>query len=253
MPDSWRDDPNPAASAGLVKESSTFQVLVVVVVPLLCLVPFVTKAFHIDDTLFLWAARHIMAHPFDFYGFSANWYGQEMPMFEITMNPPLVSYYIAAATSLLGWSELALHAAFLVPAVAASLGTYYLARPLCPGPHLAALIAVLSPAFLVSSTNVMADTMMLAFYVWAAGLWLHGLRDRSLWRLLASAALIVLASLTKYFGISLVPLLFLYSILARRTLGGWVFVLAIPVVALLGYQGLTYSLYGRGLLWNSAS
>ena len=253
MPESRRDHDNPMTSAGPVNTSTPFQILLLVVVPLLCLGPFVTKAFHIDDPLFLWAARHIMDDPFDFYGFSANWYGHEMPMSAITMNPPLVSYYIAAATSLLGWSELALHIAFLVPAGAASLGTYYLARLLCPRPHLAALIAVLSPAFLVSSTNVMADTTMLAFYVWAAGLWLHGLQDNSLWRLLTAAACIVLASLTKYFGITLVPLLFLYSLLSRRTLGGWVFLLAIPVVALLGYQGLTYSLYGRGLLWNSAS
>jgi Tfp pilus assembly protein PilF/4-amino-4-deoxy-L-arabinose transferase-like glycosyltransferase len=238
---------------GWVSTSTTFQIFVVVAVPLLCLVPFVTKAFHIDDTLFLWAAKHIVEHPFDFYGFSANWYGHEMPMFEITMNPPLVSYYLAAAGFLFGWSELALHIAFLIPAVAASLGSYYLARPLCSRPHVAVLIAVLTPAFLVSSTNIMADTMMLAFYVWAAGLWLHGLRDNSLWRLLASAAFILLASLTKYFGITLVPLLFLYSVLSRRALGGWVFVLALPLVALLGYQGLTYRLYGRGLLWNSAS
>ena len=48
------------------------------------LLPFVTKAFHIDDTLFLWIARHIQTDPLDFYGFRANWYGYAMPMSAIT-------------------------------------------------------------------------------------------------------------------------------------------------------------------------
>ena len=31
--------------------------IIVAVVTILCLVPFVNKAFHIDDPLFLWAAK----------------------------------------------------------------------------------------------------------------------------------------------------------------------------------------------------
>lgn len=52
------------------------------------LVPFANKAFNIDDPLFIWSARHIQKNPLDFYGFSANWYGTEMPMSDITQNPP---------------------------------------------------------------------------------------------------------------------------------------------------------------------
>ncbi|MGA2263065.1 MAG: hypothetical protein ABSH28_16740 [Acidobacteriota bacterium] len=37
----------------------------------LFLAPFAGSAFHIDDTLFLWTAKHIVAHPLDPYGFSA--------------------------------------------------------------------------------------------------------------------------------------------------------------------------------------
>ena len=49
---------------------------------------------------------------------------------------------------MLGWSERALHLAFLLPAVAAVLGAYALARELCSRPFLAALIVALSPVFL---------------------------------------------------------------------------------------------------------
>ncbi len=191
--------------------------LACVIVPLVCLAPFVSKPFHMDDPTYLWPAEQIHRHPLDFYGFSANWYGVEAPMSHMNKNPPLVSYYIALAAVLLGCSAKALHIVFLIPALAVSLGTYFLARSFCTRPHLAALAAVLTPAFLVSGTNVMCDTLMLAFYVWAAALWVHGLeRDDS--RLLVLAVVCIsLAALTKYFGISLVPLLLAYSWAKNRS------------------------------------
>ena len=171
-------------------------VLATVLVPLVCLAPFVSKPFHMDDLTYVWPARHIHEHPLDFYGFTANWYGFEAPMSQMNKNPPLVSYFIALAALFLGWSERALHGAFLIPALAVSLGTYYLARLLCTRPHLAALAAVLTPAFLVSSTNVMCDTLMLAFYVWATALWVTGLeRDNTLY-LVLGVTCISLAALT---------------------------------------------------------
>ncbi|HEX9286350.1 MAG TPA: hypothetical protein VF999_03675, partial [Thermoanaerobaculia bacterium] len=50
------------------------EALLLAVLTALFLLPFVGKAFHVDDTLFLKAARQIREHPFDFYGFSVNWY-----------------------------------------------------------------------------------------------------------------------------------------------------------------------------------
>ena len=226
---------------------------IVAIIPIICLAPFVAKAFHIDDTLFLWSAKHILTNPADFYGFKANWYGQEMPMFLINKNPPLISYYIAFVAFLFGWNEVILHLAFLIPAVGLSLGTYYLARSLCPWPHLAALIAVLTPVFLVSSTNIMSDTIMVAFYVWAIALWLRGLKEDNSSYLLVATFCMVLSALTKYFGLTLLPLLLVYSLMEKRKLGSWIVYLIIPVLLLVGYQWLTYKLYGKALLSDAAS
>src|SRR4030042_529904 len=122
----------------------------VAIITIVCLAPFINKAFHIDDTLFLWSAK------------------------QIQKNPPITCYYIALTAWLFGWSEIALHLAFLIPVAAVALGTYYLAERLCSRPVLATLAAVLTPGFLVSSTNIMCDTMMLAFWVWAVFLWIRG-------------------------------------------------------------------------------
>ncbi|MDA2934922.1 glycosyltransferase family 39 protein [Acidobacteria bacterium AH-259-D05] len=220
---------------------------------ILCLAPFVTKAFHIDDPLFIWSAQQIQVQPLDFYGFDVNWYGAEMPMHEVTKNPPLTSYYLAATAGLLGWNEVPLHVVFILPALGVVLGTYVLAKRFCPIPSLAAGVLLFSPVFLISSTNLMSDTLMLCFWTWAVLLWVEGLARESRIRLTAAAMLIAVAALTKYFGMSLLPLLAVYAMFYKRRVGYWLWVLAIPVVVLLGYQWLTYSLYGVGLLSKAAS
>jgi 4-amino-4-deoxy-L-arabinose transferase-like glycosyltransferase len=233
---------------GFHKKLSLNKPVMLVVVTAACLAPFINKPFHIDDPLFLWTAKQIQSKPAVFYGFSVNWYGYEEPMYRVMKNPPLTSYYIAAAASVLGFSEAALHTAFLLPAAAAILGTYYLARRFTAKPALAALSTLLTPAFLVSSTNIMCDTMMLAFWVWAIFLWVRGTNNNDRLCLFCSAVLIALCALTKYFGMSLIALLFAYTLTNKIKPKYILLFLLVPVVILAGYQWLTFSLYGRGLL-----
>jgi 4-amino-4-deoxy-L-arabinose transferase-like glycosyltransferase len=228
-------------------------VIILALVTIFCLMPFINKAFHIDDPLFLWNARQIQAHPGDFYGFSVNWYGREMPMHQVTKNPPLASYYIASVASVFGWSEVVLHLAFLIPAIGAVLGIYFLAARFCSEPLIAAFAGMLTPVFLVSSTNIMCDTMMLAFWVWAMVLWIDGLERDKPFVLFISSIFISLCALTKYFGISLIPLLIIYTLFKKRGLGKWALFMLIPFLALAGYQWATNALYGRGLLLDAAS
>jgi 4-amino-4-deoxy-L-arabinose transferase-like glycosyltransferase len=225
-----------------------FPWLILILATLVCLIPFSNKAFHIDDTLFVWAAKHIQSHPENPYGFAVNWYGSEMPMSDVMKNPPLNSYFIAGAASLVGWSERSLHLAFLIPAIAIILGTYRLAGFFCKKPLFAALLTLFSPAFLVSGTAVMCDVSMLAFWIWAVVLWVKGIEKDSPWRLILATILIALSALTKYYGMSLIPLLAIYAIMKKRGLGWWIAYLLIPAAVLAWYQFATYNLYGRGLL-----
>jgi 4-amino-4-deoxy-L-arabinose transferase-like glycosyltransferase len=224
-----------------------------------CLVPFLNKAYHIDDTLFLYAARQIQDDPVNFYNFAVNWYGTVGDMYEVMQNPPLASYYIAAVASLFGEGEVALHLAFLLPALAAVAGTYCLAQRLCTRPALAALATLLTPAFLVSSTNVMCDTLTLAFWVWAVVFWDQGLRRRQMAFLYLSAVLICGAALSKYIGVSLIPLFLVYTFAFPRGRRGrltealvWSQALVVPVLVLAFYQWATATMYhGRGLLFQA--
>lgn len=229
------------------------------------LAPFLNKAFHIDDPLFIWMAQQIAKHPLDPYRFDVNWVTSPRPMWQEMQNPPLCSYFIAFIGSTFGWSEIALHTAFVIWAVAAILGIYRLARVFCDAPAFAALLTICTPVFLVSATNVMCDVMLLAFFLWALVLWIEGLnRDRGL-LLLGSALLISAAVLTKYFGIALVPLLAAYTLAGRSTFAqpqkvdGFkpsslrgLFYLLIPIAITVAYELLTRSMYDRGLFLGAA-
>ena len=226
--------------------------MLLAVAVLACLIPFSGKAFNIDDTLFVYVARQITKHPFDPYGFKINWYRDAVPMAYETKNPPLASYYIAAVASFLGWSERALHVAFLLPALAAIWGTYRLAQRFTNSPLLAAAATLLTPGFLVSANTVMCDTLMLALWLWAIMFWIEGLEPQKPRYLVTSALLITLCTLTKFFGMALIPLLAVYSLARRRRLGSWAWYLLLPVVALTGYQHWTRSVYGLRMITSAA-
>jgi Dolichyl-phosphate-mannose-protein mannosyltransferase len=219
---------------------------------ILCLLPFSSRAFHTDDTLFVWAAQNIIKHPFNPYGFQLIWESTRVRMSEVTQNPPLASYYMALAGSVVGWSERALHLAFLLPTLALVLGTYRLAQKFTRSPLLAAFATLLTPGLLVSACSVMCDPMMLSLWMWAAVLWIEGLEPQRPLFLVASALLIAASELTKYFGASLILLLFVYSIARQRRVGSWAWYLLIPVAVLVGYEFLTAKMYGHGLLFTAA-
>lgn len=233
--------------------AARYPFLVVVLACVACLGPFINKAYHIDDPLFLFAAEHIREEPANFYNFSVVWYDHEMPMYEVTKNPPLASYYIALVSSLFGWGEVPMHLAYLVWPIGALWGTYRLAQRHTKRPLLAALVALVTPVFLVSSTNVMCDTMMTCIWIWTMVLWDRAL-DRDRWPLFVAAGLLMgICPLAKYFAMSLIPLLFAYGLFRKRRLGWWMLTFLIPVAILGAYQWYTYTLYGRGLLSDAAA
>ncbi len=213
-----------------------------------CLLPFLNKAFNVDDPLFLWAAKQIVQHPLDPYGFPVVWYRTSFPMSEVMKNPPLASYFLAMVGSWAGWSEPALHLLFLFPAIAVVVAVHQLAREMTKSPSIAALAMLASPVFLVSATSIMCDVPMLALWLWAILLWKKGLRDNKSSWLVAAGVMIGFCSLTKYFGICLIPLLLLHSIWSKRRVGLWSLYFLIPIGMLTLYQLWTGSLYENGLL-----
>jgi 4-amino-4-deoxy-L-arabinose transferase-like glycosyltransferase len=245
--------PTPQPAATRAQDRSDLRLLGWVT--LLSLGLFVGRPFNIDDPLFVWTARQIQAHPADFYGFELNWYDYAAPASSIIKNPPLTSYYLAAAGALFGMGETSLHVAMLLPNVALLVGIYQLARSFCQQPRFAALCALGTPALLVSATTVMCDTMMLAFWCWALVVWLAAMQSQRLAWFCLAGLLIGLSTLTKYFGVALVPLLLADVVVRPQRERGhwWLVTIAIPLFMLAAYGAYTSHLYGQSLFADAAN
>ena len=213
-----------------------------------CLAPFLNRAMHTDDALFVWTGEWIQKHPGDFFGFQVNWWVSGLPMWVANWNPPLFSYFLAGVAFLFGWNEMGLHLACLAVSFAAAAGIYSLAKMWCERPLLATIVAVFTPAFLVSSTTLMCDVPMLAFGIWALVFWERALAKRGRWwSFILAGGLAGLAVLTKYSAVILLPLLPILSILRARKAGWWLLGLVVPLAMITGYELLTVKMYGEGL------
>ena len=173
---------------------------------LVTLGPFLSKAVHIDDALFVWMAEQILKHPADFFGFDVNWYGSTDPMASVNCNPPTFSYLLAGMMALVGEREVFLHAAMMLVAFAAAAGIFQLAKIWCERPLLATFIAMSTPVFLVSATTLMCDVPMLAAWIWAVVCWERALKSGGAGNYFFAASLAGLAGLTKYSALTLLPL-----------------------------------------------
>ena len=99
----------------------------------------------------------------------------------------------------------------------------------------------------------MCDVMLLAFYVWSMELWIRGL-DQKRWWLLALAMLFVSAAvLTKYFGITLLPLLAVYTLAHDRRCWAQLLWFCFPIVAVALYDFLSQAQYGHALFVSAAN
>ncbi|MGA2243295.1 MAG: glycosyltransferase family 39 protein, partial [Verrucomicrobiota bacterium] len=155
-----------------------------------CLGPFINKAIHTDDALFVWTAEWIQKHPVDFFGLKVNWWFSAIPMWVANFNPPLMSYFLAGVAALFGWNEMVLHLACLTVAFMAAMGIYSLAQMWCDRPLLATVVAIFTPAFMVSSTALMCDVLMLSLWIWALVLWERALgSEQSRWQFVGAGVL----------------------------------------------------------------
>ena len=119
------------------------------------------KAVHIDDALYLSIALQILDSPLDPFGGVINWQQIPQPAYEVSISPPLISYYLAAAMLVFGDSSAGLHLAMSVWLLMAAWAAYRLAQRWTAYPLPVALLVVCSPATVVGM-NLMLDVPLLA-------------------------------------------------------------------------------------------
>ncbi len=235
-------------SAASEKKHSAARMAAAFFLPIVLLLPFVNRAYNIDEPMFIWVAQQIVDEPLDFFGGHVNRSSGPQPMYEYNQNPPGFSYYLALFGAIGGWGEPWLRVASLLAAGLCSLGTFLVATRLCTRPLFAAALMVVTPGFLVSATTVMTDIGMTACYVWAIFFWLRWLDTNKRVQLITALALIAVGALMKYYAITAIPLLIAYTLLRRRKPGLWLVASIAPIVVLALFFVWSWYLYGVNLL-----
>ncbi len=213
---------------------------------LLITVPFINKAFHIDDPAFICAARAILDKPFEPYNFLISIPDRELRFFESMPHPPLVSYLIAVVMFVTGKiPEIPIHAAFIPFTILAVIAMYFLARRFTSEPLSSALLLTVSPAFMVNSHQAMSDIPMLTFWLAAIACYIYGTDhdDRKL--IVISVLCINLASMTKYPGVLILPILMLHSLIQKHSLRRVLLIAASSLVALVLWSAHNWLVFGK--------
>jgi 4-amino-4-deoxy-L-arabinose transferase-like glycosyltransferase len=171
-----------------------------IVAGFICLtfIPFMGKAYHIDEPWFLEVARHILSdprHPFDF---TVSWYGRPATYAQLNSNPPLFYLISSLALKLTGGGEWAMRLVLLPMDIATGLALYLLAARFLQRPLLATLIVIATPAYLINMDHVMAEKSAFFFGLWGLYAFVRGLDDDAPPWFWLSAVLLGSALLSKF-------------------------------------------------------
>jgi hypothetical protein len=77
---------------------------------------------------------------------------------------------------------------------------------------------------------------------------MRGIDEKRIGLLMVACAFAALSALSKYFGITLIPLFAAYAIMRTRRPGWWLATLLIPIAMLASFEGYTKAKYDRGLI-----
>ncbi len=218
-----------------------FNISIIVFFVLLLSLPFLNKAFHIDDIAYIYVARQIIKDPLHPYSFSFDWSGKSGLATFIT-NPPLVSYYIALVIFFFGEKESIIHFSFILFPVIAGVSMFYISKKFTKKPLGSALLLILSVSFVVMMHDVMLDIPFLAFFLLSMALFVYGVDLNNSYLLALGSIFSGFAYLTKYTGIIIIPILAAYAILKKNFRS--ITYLIIPILLMVLWNLYTFVIYG---------
>lgn len=227
--------------------------------PLLLGVPFVGRAYFVDDHYHVLMAQGLLEHPLRPYDFSADdagpghrgWVRGQPPRM---VNPPLHHYALAMFLKMTGGRLWGVRLLSLLFSSGAALLIFLLARRFVVPPGPAALFSMLSPAFWISSYGLLIDSTLLFFFLAGLWAWTEGLARRSAPWLTGAGVLMGLAVLTKYTGgyVGGLALLYWWGAGPRPRWRWAPLFLLFPAAALAGWSLWNIATYGAPHLTESS-
>ena len=201
--------------------------------------------FHIDDGVFLHIAQNVGRQPLMPLWQPIIWEGRVWADMMSHSHPPLACYLMYAGLRLGGpHPEALVHLLMLPFFLLLGWSLYGFFRFFRLPPVLGTLLAVFSPVVFVSSHTLMMDVPTFSLGLAGIVLAFRGLRDERTGPILLGGAFTALALLTAYSAIFYVLPPMFYALSGRR----WkqlVWILIVPVAALVGWFLMVFAVTGR--------
>ncbi len=187
------------------------QLLIVALAVVALRLPFLNQAMQGDDILYLTEAEHAQIDPLHPKHTEYVFMGRDIDM-RGQSHPPLDAWFLALLLAVnKDVSEIPFHAAYILFSLIAAFSALALARRFSPHPLLATLLFLATPAFVINGTSLESDVPFVALWLLATAVYISAVDRESGPLLLASALAMMLAALTAYQSVILVPILFLYG------------------------------------------
>ena len=182
-----------------------------------------------DDYYYLAGAMHGQIDPAHPHQARYIFQGREVWMLGHP-HPPLNSWVLAGILAIAGDIRAeTFHAVYVGWSLLAAIGTLGLAWRYSPHPALAALLVLVSPAFLVAGNSLESDLPFLAC-------WTAGIAAFTAGRLRLAVPLLAAAGLAAYQSVVVIPILWVWLWFEdRRWAAGWIASLA-PAASLIAWQ-----------------
>jgi len=189
-------EPRPSGSG-----AALFALLALV---LLLRLPLLNQAIQGDDHTYVTEAAHALTDPLHPMHVTDVFLGNLVDL-RGHSHPPLNAWILAVLIAVFGEvREVPFHAFYTVFSLIAAASMWSLARRFSPRPVWATLLFLAVPAFVVNGNSFESDLPFLAFWMASIALFVSG-------RFALAVIPMVLASLTSYQAIFLVPILFVYA------------------------------------------
>lgn len=228
------------------------QRLFVFLIPLFLVLPFLNRAYFVDDSYFVEIATWLKDNPTLPYHFRADDAGPqnrgwEEDGFVRMVNPLAHHYYLALLLKLGGEREWFLRLGCVLLSCFSALFLFEFARRWTNTPVLSVLAVLFTPAMWLSSYSLLIDSTMAFFAFGAVYFFIRSTETDKFWQIVASGVFAGLAILSKYPAVFVLALMSVWLALRWKKLDRhWRFF--VPVVIALGflaaYSAWTAHLYG---------
>lgn len=228
------------------------QRLLIFAVPLLLALPFLNRAYFVDDNYFVEIAQWLKENPSLPYHFRADDAGPQNRGWEengfVRMVNPLAHQYYLSILLRVSASEWFLRLGCVLLSCFSALFLFELARRWTHSPALATLAVMFTPAFWLSSYSLLIDSTMTFFALGAIYFFIRSTETGHALPLVASGVFAGLAILSKYPAVFVLPLMLLWLALRWKKLSRhWMYFMPMLIggAFLVAYSAWTAHLYGR--------